>query len=78
MIAGIDNTALAMSVATFHILRNEEVLAKLREELQGILKENGGGGSGRFRGKDVSNMPYLVRSFYPECFLWMLIPNRHL
>ena len=56
MIAGIDNTSIVMAVGTFHILRNEEVLAKLREELRGILKDNGA----RLRWRHVSSLPYLV------------------
>ena len=54
--AGADTTAYALSCATFYILHTPGVMAKLREELVRVpIREKG-----RFEGRHVQNLPYMV------------------
>ena len=62
LIAGSDTTAYTLSVGTFHILDNEEVLARLRAELKEAPKDT----HGTFIWKDLVNLPYLVRPPIPN------------
>jgi cytochrome P450 len=62
--AGSDTTAYTLSVATFHILQNKEVLARLRAELKEASRDT----RGMFIGRDLANLPYLVCPSTHEAF----------
>lgn len=56
LLAGSDTTSFTLSVATFHILQNKDVLARLRAELKEASRDT----HGAFIWKELINLPYLV------------------
>jgi cytochrome P450 len=55
-IAGTETTAWALSVLTFYLLSNPEVMAKLRTELDSAIPDI----SARVASRDLEKLPYLV------------------
>jgi cytochrome P450 len=55
--SGTESTSYAISLGIFHILRNPEILGKMREELSKVKRDESGG----FSHKDLAALPYLVR-----------------
>lgn len=55
-IAGTETTAWALSVITFYLLSNPEVLRTLRDELESAMPEP----SETFEIRDLEKLPYLV------------------
>ena len=60
LVAGSDTTAYTMSCATFYLLNDQECLARLRAELQGVPRDT----HGRFEWKELANLPYLVSNLH--------------
>jgi cytochrome P450 len=54
--AGADTTANALTITTFHVLDNPEILKKLRKELLTAMPER----HSRPRLVDLEHLPYLV------------------
>lgn len=54
--AGIDTTARTLAVALFHLLNNQDVLMKLRKELQTIAKSDGQ----QWTTTELEAVPYMV------------------
>lgn len=58
VIAGSESTAFALSCATYGLLTNPDCEKKLKEELQEVPRTE----QGSFAWRDISDLPYLVRS----------------
>ena len=63
--AGTDTVANALTVTTFHVLNNQEILARLRMELEDAIPDR----DGPVKLLIVEQLPYLV-SIFPE--FWVL------
>jgi cytochrome P450 len=55
--AGVDTTACTLAHATYYILSDDDILAKLRAELKGVPRDV----NGNFEWRHLANLPYLVR-----------------
>ncbi|KAE8445994.1 hypothetical protein EG329_012633 [Mollisiaceae sp. DMI_Dod_QoI] len=53
--AGGETTAYALSVITYHVLSNQEIYTKLKEELKPVFENT----EGRPKAKDLEHLPYL-------------------
>lgn len=58
--AGTETTSNALTVTTFHLLKNPEKLQRLRDELWNLESDR----NAQFKLKDLEKLPYLV-SFGP-------------
>lgn len=59
--AGMDTTAHALTVGTWHVLKNPEVLKRLRQELRQAMPYK----DEMMDLRDLADLPYLVRRHGP-------------
>lgn len=56
LVAGSDTTAYSIACTTYYILTHDDVLAKLKEELNGVPRH----ADGRLDCRNIQTLPYLV------------------
>ena len=74
--AGLDRTtttAHTLSVLTFHILHDPEILKRLQRELESVMPEP----DSQPRWSELEQLPYLVRSFLRLPFLYGVSSDKH-